>query len=169
MDIEVRAICRHQLDFSMLNELCEYFSLLWEGSHCQLFGISMGPPWTTTQLDANSYRHWKPLLATRDGQRILYPPLLGFLIRITFIDSRKLPHTPETSPSSSCLSLNPLPPLHLSPSGTHPQIPSPPAHSLLIKPILFPLPKENPITTIPSSFLNSLDLWMVAGYHLINS
>lgn len=57
-----------------------------------IWGIFMGPSWPTTQLNAPCSHNWKISLAVRDGQlRLLIPSLLGVLIRITSIDSRKFP------------------------------------------------------------------------------
>lgn len=97
--------------------------------------ISMGPLWLTTHLNGTQSHHWKTCLATREGQLVeaLSPPLLGILIRIIFIRSRKFPvhwvfpPPRNAAPNDSHLSLYALSPSTLSPFNLISTLLSPPA------------------------------------------
>jgi hypothetical protein len=78
-NIGVGVSWKHQLDFSVFNELCEYCLRPWSpnGSlqratlclsiSLGCFQVFMESPWPTTQLNATQSFQQKPCLATRDA------------------------------------------------------------------------------------------------------
>lgn len=99
----IMAPCRHQLDFFMFSELCEYCHWQWDPAvslpkatlclsnnlgYLEIFVGPFGQP--RTQLIATQSCHWKPLLATGDGQY----DSISTITRSPhwdFIDTRKFP------------------------------------------------------------------------------
>lgn len=86
LDIGVQALWRYQRHFSMFSDLCGYCPWQWgpilslqKAILCHsislvYLGISMEPCWPATQLNVTQSHHWKPHLATRDGQLRFHIP-----------------------------------------------------------------------------------------------
>lgn len=175
-NIRVKAPCRHQIDFSMNNELHVCYPhqggptvSLWRATLClyislDFLGIFMLPPCPKALLNATHSLHQKPCLATRDGQLRPCPHqdhLHGFQDVSTilgFSTHLKCPPIPGASPklspfhhiSPSPPELFPFQPTYL--QSTHKTFSIPPSRKIRVSSLDASLP-HNPSESTELSFI----------------
>lgn len=135
----MKAGCRNQLDFSMINKLCgccprqcDHTVKLWRANHCLNISLGclrilLGSSWPTTQLKSTQSPQCKLCMAIKNDQlRLHIPHYEESTLEPLSIYSQNFPLTVsiprQVPPNSSLLTFHSLPLSHLTlnpvPSGS---------------------------------------------------